>query len=795
MAALPQCIQSAKQLYDLRCRYKDASILITAIYSESMVIAASLSQVQNLLQHDGLQRKPQLLETFDRALTGCRIVYGCLEEEVIDLVVKAETEDLGFKDRARFLLKEDTFKELLTQIRGQQSALSLLIQGLQMESIADIRKLVEENSITLERVVQRSRTLRQKHPMVRVPESVLGGEEGDDGAESMLKGVEFTFDDEVVNSRAYRRAMALALSISQKEDKIPSFSETEPLEDELAVSEPTPLGLSEIEPVEDQLTVPRSKPQVVDDKDSNLKKTRIADADEHQYLLDTLERDMLAFMPQITFTAPSTPTTTGTDIIDALPSQSASPLAPAPLQSYSEGTQVFPTEVPPPLPPRRPSGPQLRSKEPATVPPKARSAYLDESMYTSDVPSILSKASTVSSYTIYDASQSTSRRPPRKPLPLTHKASHTAFGNFRDESAGFRPPVTPSPLYNSEMHSIWMSLLASESKFCDHMVKLKKTFYDNVTRQWPVLIKHLEAILVGEQIAALNQQFLLEAMSKQIVGNQSALCDPYIFEAWMDRTQKLYREYCRRMPHAASSLRITQKLDPKFSPFVNTLGLSIAYFGMSWEDYLKMPHVQLQSYIDNLQGLVNIAETLDEPAASQEAKRLRHALQAVTWLKTSTSALLEAAQSREEVQSLKKRIRMDTDALFQLGLHEPARRVRHQGRIAMKFKSQGPWIPVHVMLLDNMLLWGKTKKSKGDELLVHDAPLTVRDLELALPPDAQQYQKATMLDQIPRGSVVYIITVKNKTVEGKPHMLGLHSFQERVTWWGHLQIANAPTHG
>jgi hypothetical protein len=146
MAALPQAIQSAKELYDLRSRYKDASVLITAIYTESMVIAASLSQVQNLLNHDALQSKPQLLETFDRALTGCRVVYGCLEEEVRDLVVKAEADDLKFKDRAKFLWKEDTFKELLTQIRGQQSALSLLIQGLQMESIADIRKLVEENS-------------------------------------------------------------------------------------------------------------------------------------------------------------------------------------------------------------------------------------------------------------------------------------------------------------------------------------------------------------------------------------------------------------------------------------------------------------------------------------------------------------------------------------------------------------------------------------------------------------------------------------------------------------------------
>ena len=198
-----------------------------------MVIAASLSQVQNLLQHDALREKPQLLETFDRALTGCRVVYGCLEEEVRELRIKAENDELKFKDRARFLWKEDTFKELLTQIRGQQSALSLLIQGLQMESIVDIKKLVEDNSVTLDQVVKRSRTLRQSHPRLKVPESLfsqqsLDGKDVD--ADSIAKATEFTFDDEVVNSKAYRRAMAMALS-SNNGAIAQESSDTDVLED------------------------------------------------------------------------------------------------------------------------------------------------------------------------------------------------------------------------------------------------------------------------------------------------------------------------------------------------------------------------------------------------------------------------------------------------------------------------------------------------------------------------------------------------------------------------------------
>jgi hypothetical protein len=766
LAALPQCIQSAKELYDLRSRYKDASVLITAIYSESMVIAASLSQIQNLLQHDALQKKPQLLETFDRALTGCRVVYGCLEEEVRDLVVKVENDDLKFKDRAKFLWKEDTFKELLTQIRGQQSALSLLIQGLQMESIADIQKLVQDNSVTLDQVVKRSRTLRQSHPRIKVPESLFNkqsrhGEEAD--TESIAKATEFTFDDEVVNSKAYRRAMAMALSNPNIQSKVAQGSEIELQPDDPTAMDSSGQTTEKIEEVE-LLQLSSPSPTVEDDEHGSTEAKVVHDSPsqtavvgEHQDLFDTLERDILSFMPRITSTAPYlTPATTRANTLPTPPSQAPTSLAPAPLRSYSEDPQTSNAESPPPLPPRRPSRQHTSSEMIPIVPPKARSASSDDSVYTSDTPSVLSKVSTASSYTLYEASQSNSsqsRGPSRKPLLLAHKSSYNTLSGSRHISPGIRPLGTSSPILNPEMINIWRSLMDAERKFVDRMIKLRRTFYDNIIRQWPILEKHLGAILVGQQLAKLHQQHLLESMEFQLADNSKAACDPHIFEAWTEKTQQLLREYCRKMPHASSSLRTTQNMDPKFTPFVNTLGLSIAHFGMGWEDYLKLPNVQLQSYVDNLQSLVNIAESLG-PAAAQETMRLRRALQAVTWLRTSTSAQLEEAQGREDVQDLEKRMRTDAGTLSQLRLHESIRRVKYQGGMAIKFKGQGSWVPVHAMLLDNFFFWGKAKKNKGDEVMILDAPMSIANIELALPTDAHQSQKATMLDQIPRGQVV-----------------------------------------
>jgi hypothetical protein len=724
-----------------------------------MVIAASLSQVQNLLQHDALREKPQLLETFDRALTGCRVVYACLEEEVRELSIKAENDELKFRDRARFLWKEDTFKELLTQIRGQQSALSLLIQGLQMESISDIKKLVEDNSITLDQVVKRSRTLRQTHPRLKVPESLfdrqsLDGKEED--ADSIAKATEFTFDDEVVNSKAYRRAMAMALSTPHNGINVSDRSDTVvPDDDSTALGtmlhgeekderdEPTILPQSPAEAEEAATSV--LKPEVEQNSSSQDSTT-----DVHADLFDTLERDILSFMPQTSSTLCLTPNHTGSDNPSALPIHFTGSLAPAPLRSFSQDTETNDLEAPPPLPPRRPS-------EQHVVTPKMRSVSSDDSIFSSDAPSILSKVSTASSYTSYEAprlSPNSTGQTSRKPLRLVHKASYNALGNTGPATNASAAQGASLPLHNIEMNSIWRSLVDAERKFVDRMVKLKRMFYDNVIRQWPILQKHMDAILVGEQIATLHQQSLLHTMDQELAGNGSPLCNPYIFEIWVDKSQQLYREYGRKMPHASSSLRTTQNLDPKFAPFVNTLGLSIAYFGKSWQDYLELPSIQLQNYVDNLQTLINVAETLADPAASKEVVRLRRALQAVTWLKASASTLLEEAHARENVQNLEKRIRIDAGTRSQLCLHEPVRRIIYQGGMAMKFTSQGPWIPVHAMLLDHYFLWGKVKKSKGDEILITHAPIAVTEMELSLPADAHQVQKATMLDQIARGSVL-----------------------------------------
>lgn len=261
---------------------------------------------------------------------------------------------------------------------------------------------------------------------------------------------------------------------------------------------------------------------------------------------------------------------------------------------------------------------------------------------------------------------------------------------------------------------MWISLIAEEEKFIDRVTKFRTIFYDSVIRQWPALAKHLETIIIGEQIAQIHREQLLEMMRRGISQGAHATCDPAIFEVWANQTQKSYQEYAQRMPHAESSLRLTQTLDPKFTPFVDTLGMSIIWFGKTLADYLRLPILQLDFYIEKLESLIALAQTLASTHANNYERRLKRALKTVQQLRKSCTRLLEESVKREEVQTLNRRLQaLDSDAIAQLSLSEPERRVIFQGGLAIKVNGSGSWQPIHAVLLDNYLVWGKVKPPRS----------------------------------------------------------------------------------
>lgn len=136
------CLSTTKSLYDLQEKYQDAPLILVSMCSETNVISASLAHLRSLLlhrQHIG-RSQPELLllDVLDQALTGCNVVFGCLGLELRRIVPgsgepgPASAAAAGWRARARLIWNEKRLNELLSALRGQQTAINLVIQLFQV---------------------------------------------------------------------------------------------------------------------------------------------------------------------------------------------------------------------------------------------------------------------------------------------------------------------------------------------------------------------------------------------------------------------------------------------------------------------------------------------------------------------------------------------------------------------------------------------------------------------------------------------------------------------------------------
>lgn len=174
--------------------------------------------------------------------------------------------------------------DLLVQLRGQQSAVSVLIQVMQMESISEMKQIIQENSAVLEKVAHRTQSLRQSNRHVPIPGSILGTDTTRESmtgeAASRSSMAEFDFDELIVTSGAYRRALAAArrqvskgkrkvntpegdlIDLSEPGASIPTVQVPREIFDDLRS-----LRLSMVDEQFDIATLPNAVDQMVEDDD------------------------------------------------------------------------------------------------------------------------------------------------------------------------------------------------------------------------------------------------------------------------------------------------------------------------------------------------------------------------------------------------------------------------------------------------------------------------------------------------------------------------------------------------
>ena len=230
------CIQTGKALHDFKNKYQYASLTIIAICTETSIISISLSRIQSsmLSNPDGLSLKlaagSSLEETLDHALNGCYVVFEELQAETQKLngAAQSDSSSPSFGAKIRHVWNEKHMQDILTQIRGLQNALTLLFQLLgtcvalfwgsllsslaHSDTMAELKQILENNTAVISQFVQRAsrfraaRLSRARHSIFEMSFSTQSIHSGD--RVSLFSSTLFAFDDEVIDSPAYRRALA-----------------------------------------------------------------------------------------------------------------------------------------------------------------------------------------------------------------------------------------------------------------------------------------------------------------------------------------------------------------------------------------------------------------------------------------------------------------------------------------------------------------------------------------------------------------------------------------------------------
>ena len=131
------CVKVTKYASGLIESYKDAPLAISAIASETYVLSAALSQVENVALHSPdslvsrLNGQMSFRTAFDMALNGCTLVLTVLEKDLLAITGGKQPNHIGKLDRLKVMWDQKRLQELLQQIRGQQTGLNLLISALQ----------------------------------------------------------------------------------------------------------------------------------------------------------------------------------------------------------------------------------------------------------------------------------------------------------------------------------------------------------------------------------------------------------------------------------------------------------------------------------------------------------------------------------------------------------------------------------------------------------------------------------------------------------------------------------------
>jgi ankyrin repeat protein len=211
-------ITTSQKLNDMRGKYPRAGTTLAALSAECVIMSTGLSKIVRIIQENPDKFSARLEADSDNfidvplgtalesALDSCQLTVISIGQ-AIDSHSKRRGPSLPWQTKPKFVWTDDEMRETLNTMRGLGTSLNFLISIIETQvlaalnrqkyyltvyrdSVSEVQRMLQVNNVVLQNIVDRSNTIKISY------------------AQSTLNGIDtdFSFDDQLVSSSAYRRA-------------------------------------------------------------------------------------------------------------------------------------------------------------------------------------------------------------------------------------------------------------------------------------------------------------------------------------------------------------------------------------------------------------------------------------------------------------------------------------------------------------------------------------------------------------------------------------------------------------
>lgn len=204
LGLMMQCGNVAKSLHDLAGRYKQAKITLLSMVQELDTIKMAWSRIREWSQvHGAAGTDSKFCDRLSQSLECGALVLSALEQDLAGFDMTNET--FGFRRRSKVMWNDQALKDHQNRVRGQVSAMTLLLQALELPRRRDRDKLLRVSEHTFQKSDESAYSIVPSKMSSKMSVSTRARDSCISLESTEMTYLPFSFENDLFTTKVYKR--------------------------------------------------------------------------------------------------------------------------------------------------------------------------------------------------------------------------------------------------------------------------------------------------------------------------------------------------------------------------------------------------------------------------------------------------------------------------------------------------------------------------------------------------------------------------------------------------------------